>query len=156
MRHGRGIEVEPSHVQVDQAAILAWLQEQSRATTLRENNRAHRATEDRRPRRTRQADRRTCQQDPTGQRGNPTPLQDPRLRGLLPYSPSVMAEPYKHGACEPPGLNPCGRDRAEDRCGPFAVIQTAEQPRTRANTLPRDSAFAGIFAPVRCCSRFSK
>jgi transcriptional regulator with XRE-family HTH domain len=52
--------------------------------------------------------------------------------------------------------------RLRSFCGPFwrplrsvCGLQTNEQPRTRANTLPRCPAFSGIFARVRCCSWFS-
>jgi hypothetical protein len=37
-------------------------------------------------------------------------------------------------------------------CGP----NPHEQPRTRANSVPRGSAFSGVFARVRLCSRNSK
>lgn len=54
------------------------------------------------------------------------------------------------------------RGRPRSSCGPFPLslrsvcgLQTNEQSRTRANTLPRCPPFSGIFARVRCCSRFS-
>jgi hypothetical protein len=42
------------------------------------------------------------------------------------------------------------RGRLRSVCG----LQTNEQPRTGANTVPRGPAFSGVFAHIRCCSRF--
>jgi hypothetical protein len=53
--------------------------------------------------------------------------------------------------------------RLRSLCGPLLLslrsscgLQTNEQPRTQANTVPRGPAFSRPFAYIRCCSRLSK
>jgi dinuclear metal center YbgI/SA1388 family protein len=62
----------------------------------------------------------------------------------------------------PASISPFAPPRPRSFCGPFSRPlrsicgpQTNEQPRTRANTVPRTPAFSGLFAHVRPYSRFS-
>jgi hypothetical protein len=55
------------------------------------------------------------------------------------------------------------RGRLWSLCGPFLLslqsicgLQTNEQPRTRANSVPRDPVSSRPFACIRSCSRFSQ
>lgn len=61
--------------------------------------------------------------------------------------------PHQAGG-EPRAGAPAAR-RASRPLRSICGLQTNEQPRTQANTLPRDSAFSGIFARFRWPSRFS-
>jgi len=100
----------------------------------------------------------------------PSPPGHPGPRHPMPGAPAhlglsliavIVAHPLAGGCGRRPNQSdPTGGLRLRSFCGPFSLplrsicgLQTNEQSRARANTVPRGPASAGVFACVRWPSR---